>query len=582
VSLLLQKEQSVVRRTFDMFDLDSNGQLSKEEMLEVLRSLDVDARELKDHLEELFSAADADGSGGVSFAEMRAAISHQSYMRLEAGRHYVALSLPEAEHLRAALHAAQGGPLLPGSPGAQCALRVSATSAGGGILDGTDGYVAASEYQTCVAGQVLKFVDSQLKFSEREGTILLRCLEVNTPDHRRRFFDEVRASRRRPQIPVEKTAVGRIVKTDNELSILEYRATVLRVKALARERGYYILDMFQLWNVSKTGMMTCTELYSGMVWLGMTELENDENKVHLIHTLVENINIDGDGYINYVEFKTAFFDPEKDRELLAVDSGAACAVGGLAGVAVPQKPIPELFQEDAPKALVAVPTHRVSSFRVQKCEFTSFKKGWTSKKTSARKKVSIWHADTGTNIFERNKIRISFGDFAVKDFKDPRKVSPRQPCFGVELTDTKKLGIRSSEYLSGIADKVFPHPVRYKQVWKQQPAAGKDTKGSSVFIWKPVPPTPEFIALGLVITTTDAPPELSETRCLKRKYAVAERSAPEYIWDDSGTGGRPGSLWLANSLGLFATAQGHHKPQETFWTLASDDFKIEAEDIKDN
>jgi hypothetical protein len=42
-----------------------------------------------------------------------------------------------------------------------------------------------------------------------------------------------------------------------------------RIRALIKQRGLFVLDAFRAFNVSGTGSLTCTELYSGICWLGL-------------------------------------------------------------------------------------------------------------------------------------------------------------------------------------------------------------------------------------------------------------------------------------------------------------------------
>lgn len=39
------------------------------------------------------------------------------------------------------------------------------------------------------------------------------------------------------------------------------------------------------------------------------------------------------------------------------------------------------------------------------------------------------------------------------------------------------------------------------------------------------------------------------------------------VWDDAGTEGRAGSIWVMNSLHLMAVGAGHEPPQGPFWDL---------------
>ncbi len=42
------------------------------------------------------------------------------------------------------------------------------------------------------------------------------------------------------------------------------------------------------------------------------------------------------------------------------------------------------------------------------------------------------------------------------------------------------------------------------------------------------------------------------------------------VWDDAGTEGRAGSIWMVNSLHLMAAGAGHDPPQGPFWDMKVD------------
>lgn len=39
------------------------------------------------------------------------------------------------------------------------------------------------------------------------------------------------------------------------------------------------------------------------------------------------------------------------------------------------------------------------------------------------------------------------------------------------------------------------------------------------------------------------------------------------VWDDAGTEGRAGSIWMVNNLHLMAAGAGHDPPQGPFWDM---------------
>jgi hypothetical protein len=48
---------------------------------------------------------------------------------------------------------------------------------------------------------------------------------------------------------------------------------------------------------------------------------------------------------------------------------------------------------------------------------------------------------------------------------------------------------------------------------------------------------------------------------------------PVQVWNDTGAGGgRPGSIWIINSMDHITVVAGHDAPKETFYELASNRF----------
>jgi hypothetical protein len=87
-----------------------------------------------------------------------------------------------------------------------------------------------------------------------------------------------------------------------------------------------------------------------------------------------------------------------------------------------------------------------------------------------------------------------------------------------------------------------------------------------------VPPSPAFIAMGMVGTTDEDPPLVESMRCVPMAWVKPTTMKPKLLWDDSGTGGRRGSIWLINSLNMIAVVQGHEPPKETFYEFQQKRF----------
>jgi hypothetical protein len=100
-----------------------------------------------------------------------------------------------------------------------------------------------------------------------------------------------------------------------------------------------------------------------------------------------------------------------------------------------------------------------------------------------------------------------------------------------------------------------------------------------MWAWKPVPPE-HFVALGMVCTSTEDPPDTDCLRCVPEKWCVPAKTAPVKVWDDTGAGGgRPGSIWIINSMDMIAVTTGHEPPKDTFYEVSSTRFFIDASQL---
>jgi vacuolar protein sorting-associated protein 13A/C len=88
--------------------------------------------------------------------------------------------------------------------------------------------------------------------------------------------------------------------------------------------------------------------------------------------------------------------------------------------------------------------------------------------------------------------------------------------------------------MNAVLAKIVPHPTKFHQVWAQ--LRGKQP----VYLWKPVPPSAAFVALGCVATTTPDEPPLDCVRCVPVSWVGRGARPPLLIWDDSGTAGSSG------------------------------------------
>ena len=117
-------------------------------------------------------------------------------------------------------------------------------------------------------------------------------------------------------------------------------------------------------------------------------------------------------------------------------------------------------------------------------------------------------------------------------------------------------------------DQNFPPPVRYL-IALTVPAKG----ASSLVLWKPLPPTPDFVALGMVATAHPAdakepkPPPYDAVRCVPKAWA-RKAAAPEVAWQ-----GSAGTVWRTRH-NLVVGAKGRQPPP--MYELPRDTFSSDS------
>ncbi len=136
-----------------------------------------------------------------------------------------------------------------------------------------------------------------------------------------------------------------------------------------------------------------------------------------------------------------------------------------------------------------------------------------------------------------------FGHYAIPDLCAPSDYS-KFTLQVMELTDTSTSTLSSSDNLEAVADALFPFPLKYHLVWSSK--LGE----VPLYAWRPVPPSDEYVAMGCVVTTSSEEPDMELVRCVPLRWVAASKKAPKQLWDDSGSGGKPGSVWLINELNM--------------------------------
>eukprot|EP00439_Symbiodinium_sp_Y106_P042523 s858_g5.t1 len=149
---------------------------------------------------------------------------------------------------------------------------------------------------------------------------------------------------------------------------------------------------------------------------------------------------------------------------------------------------------------------------------SAFHPVWFANDMGAKPSLAIW---APVELVPRGKfLGVKRGSHAVKErlaFGHYVSMSPSPPVTELlEITDEQYSGFFAKhprDELNRFLDTYFPHPIRFRQVWHLKESALK-----SVYMWAPVPPSPDFMACGMLCTTDDEAPALQEVRCLPRRW----------------------------------------------------------------
>lgn len=166
--------------------------------------------------------------------------------------------------------------------------------------------------------------------------------------------------------------------------------------------------------------------------------------------------------------------------------------------------------------------------------------------------------------------RLCLGLYACKGFMNPLRTSNRNQYQVIEVTDNASIRRKRSKVMLAVINVICPHPIKFRQVWHF-------ARGSkSLYAWKPSAPE-NFVALGMLCTTTEHPPDVTAMRCVPQKWCTPTKFKPIKIWDDTGSGGgKPASMWIVNNLGMVTIVPGHEPPTDPFFEVSSARFFLDG------
>ena len=291
------EQETALKRCFSMFDTEGKGKLNETNLEKVTECMGFDFISAKELLSKYVQPM---GFDFEIFKTMVKDLANQ--FKKQEGRYYVLLSLEEAEHFRAVIHGRKNKRLLlsecqdvtsvTGDVNIDMNMtmnmnmnnnnsnknNIAVTTAALWVISDFNAFMLGSSYgfspapsaQQSAMVNSFRFLNSDVYFDDKSITVLLRVLEGNTCEGREKWWTDVRACRRRRQIACDATMpVGTVFNTTTEFQFMEFKAVVERVRWALKEKGFLVFDAFRAFNSSNSGLMTCSELYGGLDFLGI-------------------------------------------------------------------------------------------------------------------------------------------------------------------------------------------------------------------------------------------------------------------------------------------------------------------------
>eukprot|EP01006_Ploeotia_vitrea_P035367 TRINITY_DN65862_c6_g2_i1.p1 TRINITY_DN65862_c6_g2~~TRINITY_DN65862_c6_g2_i1.p1 ORF type:complete len:1048 (-),score=628.07 TRINITY_DN65862_c6_g2_i1:58-3024(-) len=299
---LSERQESALRKAFDMFDFDGTERISLRELSRVMVAVgeNMDDKELRNVLAGL-NKSDTDELTYDEFRQMmlqRAAETHK--IGADGSRRYVALSLAEAESLRRLIH--MNHPIVTNK---RQPVGLALRTPDGSLLDASPTYVAASRTQQRLALQCFRFINCEFFYTDAEMSLLLRALSSNKELRRRAFFENVLLCRRRDRRRWNDTPLTSLFTLPDEYRLLALRAMVSRIRRAIERKGMGLHDAFNTFDSIGDSMLSETELHYALDWLDLG-LNSDD-----IGELVRHADKNNDGLVDVHEFVALFRDPDQ-------------------------------------------------------------------------------------------------------------------------------------------------------------------------------------------------------------------------------------------------------------------------------
>jgi len=202
---------------------------------------------------------------------------------------------------------------------------------------------------------------------------------------------------------------------------------------------------------------------------------------------------------------------------------------------------------------------------------------WSTKGLPCKESLSLWSHEPKRDFWAPNKQRFCVGHYGSPSLER----NPGGLCL-LELEDVVPWQLMRMWQIDAALASNAPHPEWYHLEWH------KDSAERPIYAWKPMPPSEDFVALGMLFTTTPEQPPLVAMRCVHKSWVVEATAEPQCIWKDLGMGGKAGSVWCVSDTlaslgeadeagrqrGLAWATKGYERPRGPFYRLRDTAFSL--------
>lgn len=552
-AMLDENGKRAVESAFRALDLDGSGHLEDDEAARLLDILDIEDRDGLDRYR--------DRNGTFDLTGLQNAVAAMDVIPREKQRNFIAVTLAEAEALRAFSHVAKS------SEQDFPAMRLLGLARWAVDLEGGKGgristlastptfFTGASKKQYRLCAATLQFVDIELD-PDRTAVRLLQHGVPSPSAERRLWWEAVRSCRRRKRRGWERTPLYPLFADDKDVdqslssaTKVEAYATLARLAANLASRGLSPYDAFDAFDHDSDGTLTPAELAGGLRWLLKSARPAE------VLALARYLDADHDGFVSREEFEAALqpmlqqfpATPSTDNEPLEGNPTPDFETFGGSEVRPEYQRAPSVGA--LKNACVSVET--LPRFHLE----------WDSRGalSTTGRQVSLWSPKLSTGPLTRSICRVNLGCYASGHLSPPlgkASVLEFRDKSAALLFDRRASTV---DELPKVVDFCCPKPTVFHRAFEIVSHGRKQ-----LFVWKPEPPSDDFVALGLAVTTAPDPPSALDdgvVRCVPRAWTRESETQPKLLFDTVGLQGKNGGLWRS-SLGLLAVGANREPPKD--------------------